>query len=218
MLCGYLCFMSLTYTEALQNFTRYLQFEKRYSEHTVTGYETDLIQFFDFLALQYGSPAIEEIIPAFIKSWLVSLKDTKIPVSNKTVRRKISSLTSFFKFLLRTGALAKTPMWSVVAPKISKRLPVYLTEDATGKLTASEFTDDWDGRTDALMLSVLYQTGVRRSELIGLKTRHIDVAKQQIKVLGKGNKERVLPVSKELMVLLNNYMQDCSVQFPGQYA
>ena len=205
--------MSLTYTDLLQKFKQYLQFEKRYSQHTVTAYETDLIQFFDFLVVQYGTPPIDEVIPAFIKSWLVTMKDSRQEVSNKTIRRKISSLTSFFKFLLRTSVISKTPMWSVVAPKSGRRLPVYLTEEATTQMQAITFADDWDGRTDALMLSILYQTGIRRSELIGLKLRHVDKGNGQIKVLGKGNKERLVPVSTELMQAIEKYQQEIEKEF-----
>jgi integrase/recombinase XerC len=188
-------------------FLSYLQFEKRYSNHTILAYEEDLQQFFTFLKEQFDmqEPALKEIAPSFVRSWLASLKEAKN--SAKTINRKISSLKSFFKYHLRTGALEQSPMTIIVSPKIPKRLPVYVEEKDTDTLFQHvEFPDTWSGRTDQLVLAVLYNTGMRRSELVNLKESQVNAAANTIKVLGKGNKERVIPVSAALITEINEYI------------
>jgi integrase/recombinase XerC len=189
----------------IQSFLDYLRFEKRYSQHTLRAYQDDLIQFFDYLQQQYGSPALDQIASAFVRSWLASLKNEEDLVA-KSINRKISSLKSFFKFQLRQGVLQKTPMYNIVAPKMGKRVPSFLKQQETDEFFRYfQFSPDWQGRTDQLILTLFYQTGMRLSELIGLQERHIDGGKSSIKVLGKGNKERVLPVGEALMQLLKEY-------------
>src|SRR5689334_24297550 len=130
----------------IQSFLSYLQFEKRYSSHTILAYEEDLQQFFTFLNGQFNmpEPALAEIAPAFIRSWLASLKEAKN--SAKTINRKISSLKSFFKYHMRMGQLEQSPMTTIVSPKIPKRLPVYVEQKDTDTLfNHVEFPDDWSG-------------------------------------------------------------------------
>jgi integrase/recombinase XerC len=191
----------------VNRFLSYLKFEKRYSLHTILAYEEDLQQFFTFMQEQFGmqEPSLKEIAPSFVRSWLVSLKEAKN--SAKTINRKISSLKSFFKYHLRTGVLEQSPMTTIVSPKIPKRLPVYVEEKDTKTLFQHvEFPDTWKGRTDRQILAILYNTGIRRSELVNLKESQINAAANTIKVLGKGNKERVIPVSASLITEINEYI------------
>jgi len=190
----------------IQTFLSYLQFEKRYSSHTLLAYEEDMQQFFTYLSEQFNmpEPALAEIAPAFIRSWLASLKEAKN--SAKTINRKISSLKSFFKYHIRTGQLEQSPMTTIVSPKIPKRLPVYVEQKDTDTLfNHVTFPDDWSGKTDRLILLVFYNTGMRLSELVNLKESQINTAATTIKVLGKGNKERVIPVSPALIQEINAY-------------
>jgi integrase/recombinase XerC len=190
----------------LRSFLDYLRFEKRYSQHTLISYQTDLEQFFDYLNNQYQGTVITTIIPAFIRSWLAAMKDGKM--TSKSINRKISALKSFFKYHLRTGSIATSPMWSVISPKISKRLPEFVKEaDMKNMFQYLPFPDDWKGKTDRLLLMLFYQTGMRLSEQVNLKEGQVDFSKQVIKVLGKGNKERIVPISKELLIQLKKYQQ-----------
>lgn len=199
--------MPQTQQPLIQSFLDYLKFQKRYSQHTISSYETDLIAFFDFLELQFGDIALQDIKATFVRSWLAAMKEKEM--SSKSINRKISTLKSFFKYQLKQGVLINSPMTTIVSPKIKKRLPQFVEEkDINTLLTYVEFPDDWQGKTDKLLLELLYNTGIRRAELIGLKESQIDKGNCSVKVLGKGNKERVLPVSKELMNLVQEYIID----------
>jgi len=198
----------------VQAFLDYLRFEKRYSQHTLISYETDLEQFFSYLQHQYNETDPQSINAPFIKSWLAELKNDSI--SGKTINRKISTLKSFFRYLMKQGIIKQTPMTTIISPKISKRLPVFVEEKNTETLFKNiDFSTDWQGRTDRLILSLLYNTGMRLNELITLKEKHIDAYYGQIKVLGKGNKERLIPVSGELLLELQNYMAEKPVKLDG---
>lgn len=194
-------------------FLHYLKFEKRYSRHTVLSYETDLIGFFDYLAVHYGETPLPQLSHTYIRSWLASLKDEGL--SARTLNRKISTLKSFFKYNIKTGVLAHSPMGKVVAPKNEKRLPSFVAEkDMATLLQHMEFPDDWVGKTDRLVLRLFYFTGMRLSELIGLKESQVSEGGQHLRVLGKGNKERLIPVGTELLEEIRRYRQDKAVAFP----
>jgi integrase/recombinase XerC len=190
-------------------FFDYLKFEKRYSPHTLVAYQEDLLQFFTFLQDQFGitNPALSEISSSFVRSWLASLKENK--QSAKTINRKISSLKSFFKFHMRIGSLEQSPMTTIMSPKVPKRLPVYVEQKDTSTLFEYvEFPNDWKGRTDRLLLAIFYNTGMRLSELVNLKESQVNTAGGNIKVLGKGNKERVIPVSPQLIGDIQAYISE----------
>jgi integrase/recombinase XerC len=190
----------------IQPFIDFLKYQKRYSTHTLIAYENDLITFFDFLQVQYNVVDLTDISATFVRSWLASLKAANI--ESKSINRKISSLKSFFKHHIRIGTIAGSPMAAINTLKVKKRLPEYIEERDTQTLFAHvEFSDDWEGKTGYLVLQLLYYTGIRRAELIQLKERHIDSSNQSIKVLGKGNKERVIPVDLPLMNSILIYMQ-----------
>ena len=191
----------------LQQFLDYLKFEKRYSQHTLISYQNDLEQFFAYLASQFDAPALESISALFVRSWLAEMKEDEI--TSKTINRKISSLKSFFKYEMKTGNLAQSPMASITAPKISKRLPVFVEQkDMATLFDHVEFTDDWKGRTERLALLLFYSTGMRLSELVNLKESQLDAPNSQVKVLGKGNKERIIPVSKEVSEAIQQYISE----------
>ena len=191
--------------EPIQPFIDYLKFEKRYSEHTIRSYHDDLIQFFDFLTQKFGDTALKEISSSIVRSWLADLKDKKI--SSKSINRKISSLKSFFKYELRTGVLEQTPMNTIINPKTGKRLPVFVEEkDMHTLFSYVEFPDNWQGHTDKLLIGIFYNTGMRLSELINLRESQVNFSNRSIKVLGKGNKERVIPISQQLVAQITEYI------------
>ena len=208
----------MSITEAypqINTFLDYLKFEKRYSQYTIISYQNDLEQFFGFLMSQFDAPAIEKITGSFVRSWLAELKGDEMTA--KSINRKISSLKSFFKHQMKTGVVTETPMAVIISPKISKRLPSFVEEkDIDTLFEHVTFTDDWKGRTERLVLQLFYSTGMRLSELINLKETQIDPSYQQIKVLGKGNKERILPVEKGLMDDLQLYIADKHAEFKLQ--
>jgi integrase/recombinase XerC len=188
-------------------FLNYLRFEKRYSQHTIISYQNDLEQFLSFVIAEFDRPGIAEINAAIVRSWLAHLKQEE-DLTAKSINRKISTLKSFYKFLMREGIVEATPMSIINAPKINKRLPVYVEEkDIQTLFDYVEFSDDWKGRTEKLVLQLFYNTGMRVSELVNLKTSQIDSAYNHIKVLGKGNKERIIPVNKELIANLQDYIK-----------
>ena len=204
--------MPATNQSVIQTFIDYIKFQKRYSEYTVRSYQDDLIQFFDYLELQFGKILPAEINHNHIRSWLASLKERDI--TSKTINRKISSLKSFFKYLVKTGVLKQTPMSKIVTPKISKRLPDFIKVDDAEKLTNSLVnTEDWKSLNTKMLITLFYNTGMRLSELINLKESQVDFYKRQIKVLGKGNKERIIPVSPDIIRMIKDYIQQKRKEF-----
>ncbi len=188
-------------------FLAYLQFEKRYSIHTITAYTNDLVQFFDFIETQYDSMPLPQITGSMVRTWLASMKETEL--TGKTLNRKISSLKSFFKYQIQQGGLSKSPMETVISPKVSKRLPAFVAEQDMEQLLLNlSFAEGWKGLTEKLVIQLFYATGMRLSELIGCKETQLDASKRVIKVLGKGNKERILPISEVLAKDLVNYIKE----------
>ncbi len=200
---------------AINTFLNYLKFEKRYSQHTIISYENDLSQFFSYLSEQYPDTTIIDIKSMMVRSWLAQLKGEE-DLSAKSINRKISALKSFFKYQMKIGLLQQTPMTTIVAPKITKRLPSFIQESQLDTLFYHvEFLDNWQGCTEKLVLYLLYATGMRLSELIHLKETQIDIANRHIKVLGKGNKERIIPVSQLLVDNIVQYIQNKPIKLEG---
>jgi len=188
-------------------FLAYLQFEKRYSLHTITAYSNDLVQFFDFIETQYDKVALDQITGSMVRTWLAGMKETEM--TGKSLNRKISSLKSFFKYQIRQERLVKSPMETVISPKITKRLPAFVAEQDMEQLLAHlAFAEGWKGYTEKMVIQLFYATGMRLSELILCKESQLDLGKSVIKVLGKGNKERIIPISKNLSQELANYIQE----------
>ena len=190
-----------------QPFIDYLKFEKRYSAHTVRAYRDDLDQFFSYIQLIFGETTLPGISTPFIRSWLASLKEQKI--TSKSINRKISSLKSFFKYQLRTGQLEKSPMAGIISPKSGRRLPVYVEEKDIQLLIGQiDFPDNWQGKTDSLLIKIFYNTGIRLTELVNLKNSQVDNSAATIRVIGKGNKERIIPLSDALTEEIRSYQKE----------
>lgn len=204
--------MPLINQPLIQSFLDYLTFQKRYSHHTIISYQNDLSGFFVYTESKLDIQTIESINPSYIRSWLADLKGKGM--ESKSLNRKISALKSFFKFQLKQGTLLTSPMDAIISPKTKKRLPQYVEEkDISTLFNYIEFPDDWEGKTHRLLLQLFYNTGMRQAELVNLKESQIDDSNSNIKVLGKGNKERVLPVSAALKLLIRNYSDDKRRQF-----
>jgi len=184
-------------------FTSYLQFEKRYSEHTVLAYGQDLNAFVEFAEVKKISE-FADLSSAFIRSWIVYLIEGGM--KNKSVNRKLASLRTFYKWMRKEGLIDHSPMTKVQGPKNEKHLPVFAKESELLPSKIEElFSDDYSGKRDALMLELFYQTGIRLSELIGLTLK--DIQGNQIKVLGKRNKERIIPISDDLVQQIHDYLE-----------
>lgn len=189
------------------SFIDYLKFEKRYSQHTIRAYEDDLVQFFDYLEIRLGISSPAEIQSSFIRSWLASLKEEGI--SSRTIARKISTLKSFFRFMLRQGLIQKSPMTKVISPKLNKRLPMFVREEDISNLYDQPvFSPGFRGVTEKLAFTLLYTTGLRSAELINLKESQVNSGNNTIRVLGKGNKERVLPLHASVMEEIRLYIEE----------
>lgn len=187
-------------------FLKYLELEKRFSAHTIIAYQNDLDQFFIYLKDTYSLTSITEVRHFHIRSWVVQLIENKI--STRSVNRKLSTLKTFFKFLKRRKEITENPMLKVIAPKVGKRLPVVVKEVEMGNLFEKiDFGEGYGAVRDEMIMELLYATGMRRSELIQLIPTNIDFYNQQIKVLGKGNKERLIPFAKPLADRLKNYLE-----------
>lgn len=208
-------------------FLAYIQLEKRYSAHTFTAYQQDLTQFFIFLRSQYGDVSLQGISHLHVRTWLAWLMEEGIVA--KSVNRKISTLKSFFKYAMRHGVVVTSPMTKVTAPKTGKRLPGFIDEKGMeavednrsmrrGQEDRPIFADDLDGRTHRLIFELLYHTGIRLSELIGLQERHVDISNLTLKVLGKGNKERIIPISINLRDAIKEYreMRNKALEMPDR--
>ncbi|HEY6901916.1 MAG TPA: tyrosine-type recombinase/integrase [Puia sp.] len=189
---------------AVCSFIDYLKFEKRYSAHTIRSYEDDLVAFFDYLQMEFGGMGLKEVSSAVVRSWLASMKDAGL--SSRSINRKISTLKSFYKYQLKAGEVEMSPMGAIISPKTSKRLPAFVEQgDMSVLFDQVGFPDDWEGWTDRMILALLYHTGMRLSELVGLRERQVDSGNRVIKVLGKGNKERVIPVNAVLIGAVGEY-------------
>ena len=183
----------------------YLRFEKRYSAHTILAYHTDLDDFSKFLSLQYSITDLLQADHNLIRSWLISLIDRKI--SPRSVNRKLSTLKSFYRYCQKQGLIKNSPMLKVVAPRTSKQLPVFLTRDnLTDLLEKVKFTPDYEGCRDKMIITLFYATGIRRTELVQILISDLDLEKGTLKVLGKRNKERIVPLGENVINMLTDYL------------
>ena len=187
------------------SFLEYLQYEKRFSNHTILAYSNDLVQFSRYLQKEYEVKELQDINHTLIRSWIVSMMDDKLTA--RAVNRKITTLKTFYKYLLRQQLVKENPMLKIQSPKISKRLPVFVEKDNMDTLLDTiEFGSDFDGKRNKLMLELLYATGMRLTEMINLKQNDISLGNLQLKVLGKRNKERIIPFNKELKDQMETYL------------
>lgn len=191
----------------LARFLQYLKFEKRSSAHTVLAYESDLQQFYTFLTTQHQAvPEPNDISHHDIRSWIVSLMDNGL--SSRSVNRKVATLRKYFKFLMQEKVISHNPAAKIQSPKISKQLPAVIeTERLNSLLDSSEaFDSDFAGQRDKLVIELLFGTGIRLSELVSLHETDYNTYDQTIKVLGKRNKQRIIPLNAELVAALQRYL------------
>lgn len=195
------------FDERLIDFVQYLRFEKRYSPHTLTAYQRDLEQFSDYLTKELGFKELKLISHFHIRGWLAGMKGEK--QTARTINRKISSLNSYFKYLMKLGHADKNPVRQLHTQRLPERLPVYLKESESQYLLEEvQFEPGFRGFTDRLICELLYATGMRRNELVILKEKDIEWSLNQLRILGKGNKERLVPVSPVLLDMLRDYLAE----------
>ncbi|GGX09994.1 tyrosine-type recombinase/integrase [Aquimarina muelleri] len=189
----------------ISEFTEYLLFEKQYSKHTVIAYEADLKSFLEFYQEEYAALTIQEANYSQIRSWIVKLVEAG--VSNRTINRKISSLKTYYKFLLKIEEIDKSPLVKHQALKVSRKLQIPFSQQEVEDVLLT-LTDDhnFESIRDRLIVELFYATGIRRIELVDLKLSDIDMSKGQIKVLGKRNKERYLPLLSSVQETVRKYL------------
>ncbi|MBD2714312.1 tyrosine-type recombinase/integrase [Microvirga sp. STR05] len=186
-------------------FFNYLRAERRYSPHTLLSYQTDMRQFAAYLQTTYELAEPAQADHTLIRSWVVTLMQQNL--DPRTVNRKIACLRSYFKFLLTTGVISRNPMLRIKAPKMAKKLPDFVPEDSlNGLLNSFEFPDTFAGIRDQLVLELLYGTGIRLSELIGIRPDDVSLPGRAVRVTGKGNKQRIVPLNPTLVAVLTNYI------------
>ncbi len=187
----------------LERFFNYLQYEKRYSKHTLIAYQNDLQQYSQFLT-SIETNLLETNHHA-IRAWMVSLMDDEI--DPRSINRKISALRSFYKFLLKENLIEENPVTKIKVPKVAKKLPTFISEvKLTQLLDTNFFENSFAGLRDKLVIELFFGTGIRLSELIGLKINDYHPKENTIKVLGKRNKERIIPIPVSLINLLSQYL------------
>lgn len=195
----------------IESFLKYIRYEKSYSSHTVLSYKTDLEQFRDFLIIQTGVFEPEKITSEEIREWIIVLMD--VGERPSTVNRKASALKSFFRYLKINGLIDNNPTQKIILPKKAKPLPVFFQEKELDKcLEVSKKDTTFEGVRNSLIVEMIYQTGLRRSEIVNLKDRNVDTKKCNLKVLGKGNKERIVPFGADLADRIDAYRRFRSEQ------
>lgn len=188
----------------IESFLQYITFEKRFSSHTVEAYRNDLLQFRTFLSENFSDLPIDKADSNCVRSWIIHLMDQKL--SSRSVNRKVAALRAFYKFLHKQGILENEQMQKLSALKIRKNLPVFVQEDHLSQLLNDfPFEDNFFGLRDKLILELLYATGIRLSELINLKEKDVDFYNREIKVLGKRNKQRIIPFPKSIGLIIEKY-------------
>jgi integrase/recombinase XerC len=191
----------------LTSFFKYLEFEKRVSRHTLMAYRNDLSQFGEFLHNNFETDDLLRVDYGMVRSWIIHLMESGVQPSS--INRKMAALRTFYKFLLREQIIEKNPMQKVRALKTGKRLPAFVQENEMNHLLDHfSFADNFEGLRDLLVLELLYATGMRLSELIGLRDNHVNLSGCQLKVLGKRNKERIIPFPRQLVSVIESYLHE----------
>lgn len=187
-----------------EKFLDYLRLEKRYSPHTITNYRRDLDDFYSFYLKTESSENVLKADKKVIRNFIVELSENKI--SKRSINRKISSLRSFYFFLLRLGEIEISPLETITSLKFYAEKQIPMSQEEM-ELLQNNVMDKVENVLDRCIIEVLYQTGIRKAELCGLIFENVNLEVQQLKILGKGNKERYIPISKDLANLLKNYLQ-----------
>lgn len=193
----------------------YIAHEKRYSTHTITSYQTDLEQFSIYVKDQYEMEDPSRADHGMVRSWIVTLLESGL--SPRSVNRKITTLKSYFRFLIKEGIVTEDPMSRIISPRTSTRLPQFIEEEQMQKLLEEvEFGQGYDGVRDRLIIEMFYHTGMRLTELITLQDRDIDLERDQMKVTGKRNKQRIIPFTRSMRKRLEEYRERRNDQFEGK--
>lgn len=189
-----------------KSFTNFLSIEKNYSKHTVNAYNNDLEGFLEFIHGEFGSSSIEDVNYSQIRSWIINLVESGI--SNRTINRKISSLNSYYKFLLKIESIQINPLAKHRALKTAKKIQIPFSEsEMNSVLEDLNHDSSFEGIRNKLIIELFYSTGIRRIELVEIKLKDIDVENKTLKVLGKRNKERIIPLINPVLQTINNYIQ-----------
>jgi integrase/recombinase XerC len=196
----------------IKEFTEYLRVEKRYSSHTIRAYSDDICQFASYLHELDDGKVILSCQQSDVRNWVIALVDNNC--SPRTLRRKIASLKSFFNYFMRNDKLKVNPAEGVILPKLNKTLPEFIKESSIEDLFNNElFSKDFKGIRDKFVLELLYATGMRLSELVNLKKTDFDLSRGEVKILGKRNKERIVPLTHNIIRQLNEYTDSVEKQF-----
>jgi integrase/recombinase XerC len=196
----------------MNEFLDFLRYEKRFSPHTVTSYQTDLTQFATYLLAEYELAEPAQATHPLIRGWVVSLMSQDL--DPRTVNRKVACLRSFYKFLLRGHQIETNPMLRIKAPKMAKKLPEFVPEESLNRLLNSfEFENSFAGTRDQLVLEMLYGTGIRLSELLGITDNELDSSAHTVRVTGKGNKQRIVPLNPSLLLVIEKYRTRRAAEF-----
>lgn len=197
----------------IERFIQYIQSEKRYSEHTIAAYKRDLDQFSLFLEKKYGIKDILTVNSEIVRSYIIDLKDEDL--KNRSINRKISSLRSFYNYCLREKQISVTPLFGVKSMKQPKELVKFVPEHDIKKMQFEQ-NDDFLVRRDEVVFEILYQTGMRQTEMRSLRDDDVNKISKTIKVHGKRNKDRIIPVGEELLEMIENYIVIRDRQFPNR--
>lgn len=190
-----------------EKFIRYITFEKRYSKHTIIAYQADLAQFYQYINIQFGSVDNKDITHFYVRSWIVTLMDSGMDA--RSVNRKITSLKSYFKFLSKNNLIEHNPMLKIQGPKTSKKLPVFVEKSKMNLLLDQAMPQKgFKAKRDMCIIELFYHAGIRLAELVELQTINVNLRSQQIKVLGKRNKERIIPITNNVVKKLEAYMEE----------
>jgi len=190
----------------MNEFLQYLQYEKNYSSHTVLSYHTDLRQFCDFLEINADQFEPAQVSSQQIQQWVLSLMSEKIAA--RTLSRKISTLKSFWRFLLTRGYVNQNPTLKIILPKTKKPIPAFFKDSEMEIVLDKMFLpDNFESVRDQLILTVFYLTGIRLAELLNIEDKDVDLADGNLKVIGKRNKQRMIPISRILCQDIEDYIQ-----------
>lgn len=190
---------------SIKSFIDYLQLEKKYSQNTVKAYENDIKSFTEFNKKEFGQSSVNKANYSQLRSWIVILVESKI--SNRSINRKISSLNTYYKFLLKIEEIKVNPLNNHKALKTKKIIQLPFSEkEVSNALDINNFQDSYEGKRDRLIIEMLYSTGIRRIELVGIKLKDLDFSSSRIKVLGKRNKERFIPMLDSTILLVKEYL------------
>lgn len=199
-----------------ESFLQHLALERRLSPHTVAAYKDDLSRFLAFIKENQCLTSVSDVRHLHVRAWAAA--QMLEGQSARSVNRRLSCLNTYFRYLKKRGLIITDPMRKVIAPKMGKRLPVFVQEPEMATLFESiEFTADYSGQLDRLILEILYATGMRRSELVGLKVSDVDLGRMVFRVLGKGGKERLAPFARYLASLIEIFLASRSDAFPGTH-